>query len=133
MLLGSLQLWGPLLMGLAPIPAAILDDPIVIRAMTASTIAEIFVDENELRVELEIAVADLRGFANSLPEDLYARLGLEVRPTAERLEEFFNRDLVIRAGDGPPLIGTVESVTPRRRVIRDEITGEPLPGEKGQG
>ena len=86
-----------------------------------------------MRVELEIAASDLRAFANVLPEELYARLGLSPRPVAQRLETFFTETWVSRSGGLDPLIGEVESVTPRRRVKRDEITGKPLSVKKGEG
>ena len=40
------------------------DAMIVSKAMTASTIAEIFVEEDGIRVEMEIGVADLEAFDN---------------------------------------------------------------------
>ena len=65
--------------------------------------------------------------------DLHSRLGLPSRPVAQRLETFFTETWVVRSGGLDPLIGEVESVTPRRRVKRDEIAGEPLSVKKGEG
>ena len=42
---------------------AAADDPIVTKAMTASTIAEIYVTQRSVRIELEIGVRDLKALA----------------------------------------------------------------------
>ena len=106
---------------------AVRADAIVrVRAMTASTIAEYFIDERGTRVELEISVNDLPAFRNLLPDGLYEKLGFEPRPLEERLLEFFARDLRVASGGGVPLPGRVLRVELRDRVRRDEITGEAL-------
>lgn len=97
------------------------------RAMLASTIAEYHVEDGRIRLDLEIGLGDLQGFRNLLPEELYARLGHPPRPLAERLADFYTRDLVVRADGGEPLIGRVVRMGTRPRVGRDEISGEPLP------
>jgi len=98
------------------------------RAMKASTIAEIFVEEGTVRVELEIGAADLLAFRNLMPDELYAKLEApsdESRSHAQRLKHFFANELVIRADDGPPLPGRIARFAVRKRIIRDEVTGEP--------
>jgi hypothetical protein len=95
--------------------------------MTASTIVEVFVEADGIRVAAEVGVADLKAFRNVLPDELYEKLGHERRSLAERLRAFCREDWVIRAEGGEPLIGRIERIVPRRRIIRDEITGEPLP------
>ncbi|MHC5004607.1 MAG: hypothetical protein ACYTJ0_15955, partial [Planctomycetota bacterium] len=94
--------------------------------MKASTIAELFVEPDHVRVDLEIGAADLRAFRDLLPDGVYERLGYEPRPYAERLTSFVRSGLVIRADEGPPIDGMLRSISPRPRVTRDEITGEPL-------
>ena len=42
------------------------DAIVITKAATATTIAEIFVSEQEVRVELEIGQADLKAFRNPL-------------------------------------------------------------------
>jgi len=109
-------------------PAPLNPDALIItKAMTASTIAEIYVDEDAIRVELEIGIKDLEAFRNLLPDAMYERLGYEPVPLATRLRRFFREDLIIRAGTGSPLPGRVEDIVARQRILRDEITGEPLP------
>jgi hypothetical protein len=95
--------------------------------MTATTIAEIFVEDEHVRVELEIGVPDLPGFPNLLPDELYERLGHEPKPLVERFPRFFRDDFVIRLEGGAPLVGRIEEMEARPRVQRDEVTGEPLP------
>ena len=59
-------------------PATALGDAIVVtKAMTASTIAEIFVEPTRVRVELEIGLADIPAFRNVLPDEEYERLGMQ--------------------------------------------------------
>jgi hypothetical protein len=114
---------------LVRLPFASGDAIIRTRAMTASTIAEIFITDDSVRVELEIGAQDLPGFRNIMPDEAYERLGFDPVPFEERLERFFTEDLVLRPDDGAPLHGAIQSMGPRQRVKRDEITGEPLPVE----
>ena len=97
------------------------------QAMFASTIAEYYVEEGRIRLELEIGVGDLAGFRNLMPDEIYERLEYPPRPFEQRLADFYTRDLVIRAGDGDPLIGRIVEMGPRSRGRRDPISGEPLP------
>ena len=100
------------------------------QAMRATTIAEIFVEDGRVRVELEIGEGDLAAFRNLLPDELLELIELpaaEIQPWAERLARFFVEDLVIRADNGPPLVGRLISIEGRERLLRDEISGEPRP------
>jgi len=114
------------LLGLAA--TAVRADAIIrVRAMTASTIAEYFIDERGTRVALEIGASDLPAFRNLLPDGLHQKLGFEPRPLEDRLPEFFARDLRVASPEGLPLPGRVMLMELRDRVRRDEITGEALP------
>jgi hypothetical protein len=97
------------------------------QAMLASTIAEFFIEEDQIRVELEIGLGDLLAFRNLLPDEIYEGMGNPPRPLRERIPTFFRDDLAIIAGDGEPLEGRIVEIGPRERIRRDEITGEPLP------
>jgi len=112
--------------GMAP-RVAYADALVLTRAMAASTIAEIHVDDREVRIELEIGVRDLPAFQNLLPDELLKRMGVE-SPTSlkDRLSRFFREDMTVRADDGLPLPGYVSEMLGRTRIRRDEITGEPL-------
>lgn len=120
---------------LVSLPADLMQaDPLMItRAMTASTIAQIYIEEDAVAIELEIGVSDLRGFRNLLPDAIYERLGYEPEPIARRLPRFFREDLTIRPDGGLPVPGRVVDMAARPRVRRDEITGEPLPLVDGEG
>lgn len=115
-------------------PAVAKADAIVVtQAMTASTIAEIFIDEEAIRVELEIGGRDLPAFRNLMPDGVYQRMGYDPEPFADRLARFFSEDLFFRLDGGPPIPGRILEMEPRKRVKRDEITGEPLPAAEGEG
>ena len=109
-------------------PVVVRPDALVItKAMTATTIAEIFVEDDRIRLELEIGVADLAAFPSLLPDALYERLGHEPEPLEQRLPRFFREEFVIRLDGGAPLPGIIEEMKARPRIQRDEVTGEPLP------
>ena len=58
------------------LPARAHADAIVVtRAMLASTIAEIFVEEDTVRVEIAIGLTDIEAFRNIMPDEIYRRLG----------------------------------------------------------
>jgi len=113
-------------------PMALADAIVVTKAMTASTIAEIFLSEEAIRVELEIGGPDLLGFRNLMPDGVYERMGFEPEPFVDRLVRFFGEDLVFRLDDGPPIPGRIVEMEPRKRVVRDEITGEPVAVPEGE-
>ena len=107
----------------------ILADAIIrTQAMLATTIAEIFVDERGVVLELEIGLADLEAFSNIMPDEIYERLGNEPMSLRERLPKFFKEDLVLTVADEEPLFGRILEMEPRNRIRRDDISGEPLPG-----
>jgi len=131
---GSLSiLLGVLFTGVLFTGVAGADALVVTRAMTASTIVEIFVERDAIRVELEIGVVDLPAFRNVLPDEAYERLGYPPRPHAERLADFFRSGLTLRIGKGDPLVGTLSQFKTGRRAVRDEITGQPLSGSDVKG
>jgi len=113
---------------IALLPGVALSDAIVRnQAMKASTIAEFFIEDEQVRVELEVGMDDLPAFQNLLPDSIYEKMGFAPRPVRDRLAEFFARDFFIIA-DGKPLTGYVGEMAPAKRIQRDDITGEPLPG-----
>jgi hypothetical protein len=97
------------------------------QAMLASTIAEYYVEEDRVRVELEIGLSDVQAFHNLMPDEIYQRLGNEPQPLRERIALFFEKDFVVVTDEGTPLPARILEMGPRERVKRDEITGEPLP------
>ncbi len=107
--------------------AAFGDAIVITRAMKASTIAEIFITDDSVRVEFEIGVMDVDAFHNIMPDELYKHLGRPPVPFPERIRKFLREDWIIRSDNGEQLDGIIKQIVPRRRIKRDEITGEPLP------
>ena len=101
------------------------DALVVTRAMKAATIAQIFVDESQIRVEIEVGAADIEAFRNILPDDLFEKLTGEAARLEDRVRAFLENDWMIRA-DGRLLEGSIERIAPAKRLVRDEITGDPL-------
>jgi hypothetical protein len=96
------------------------------QALKASSIIQYYIDEQGVRVELELGVESLEKFRNLLPDGIYQQLGYGDTPQAERLQTFFGEDLAIFA-EGAALPGSVAEIGPSRRVLRDPINGTPLP------
>ena len=119
--------WLVLLIGLTP-QAVGADAIIRTQAMLASTIAEIYVEEDAVRLDLEIGLRDLGAFRSLLPYEIHRKMGYGEDPLADRLQRFLNDELRILA-DGEPLSGQLARIGPAERVRRDEITGEPLPSD----
>ena len=116
-----------LLLAALILPRASRPDALVItRAMTASTIAEIWVERDSVVVEFEIGPGDIEAFRNLLPDELFARLGYAPEPWIDRLLTFAREDFTVRADDGPPSPGRLRALEVRQRVQRDQVTGEAL-------
>jgi len=98
---------------------------IMTKAMSASTIAEIFIQDNEVRVELEIGLNDIQAFKNLLPDEVYQKLTDDHEPYQARINTFFQQDFTISAND-KRLLGKVIRIGPRDRIKRDLITGDAI-------
>jgi len=60
------------LIGMLLLPSLVRSDALVITmAMNATSIAEFFIEEDGVTVDLEIGVADLMGFRDLLPDEIY--------------------------------------------------------------
>lgn len=127
----NLKTWLALAMVLLGSSHAAADAVVTNQSMFASTIAEIFVEPGQVRVELEIGLGDLPAFRNLVPDEVYQKMGHEARPYPERVAEFFSRDMVIATDQGP-LPGSLLEIGPRNRIRRDPITGEELPVAAGE-
>jgi hypothetical protein len=115
------------LLALMLFPSGAMADAIVrSMAMFATTIAEYYVEENHVRLELEIGESDVPAFRNMLPDQIYQQLGFGDRPFEERASLFTGRDMAI-LHNGEPLAGFIQKMGPATRPLRDEITGEELP------
>ena len=108
------------------LPTGIYADAIIVsQAMFASTIAEYYVEDEQVRVELEIGMADLQSLRNIMPESIYTQLGHPPALLEERLGLFLGRDLAIY-NEGAPMKGALVKMTPGTRIKRDAVTGLPL-------
>jgi hypothetical protein len=109
-------------------PLVLADALVTTRAMKASTIAEIFVEEDGIRVEIEVGGQDIEVFRNLLPDQVLEKLTGQVIPLEQRQQKFVEHDWPCYA-DGRKLDGQVDSIELGKRIVRDEITGEPLPNQ----
>jgi len=100
-------------------------------AMFADTIAEFFIEDDHVRLELEIGSNDVGSFRNLLPDALYQQLNYGEAPLAERLPKFVADDMPVVVGD-TKLAGRVINIAPATRPLRDAITGEALPTPEDQ-
>jgi len=75
------------------------DAIMVTKAMMASTIAEVFVNDTFVRVDLEIGPRDFTAFADILPDDLYEELTGMREAVRLRQARFFESSLVSKADD----------------------------------
>jgi hypothetical protein len=116
------------------VPAGFAWSDAIVRneAMKAATIAQYFVEQTGVVLELEIGLAGIEDFKNLLPDESYKRLTGEAKPLADRLLELFTEDLYVIADDGEPITGRLRMIEPRERIRRDPISGESLPGTEGE-
>jgi hypothetical protein len=96
------------------------------QAMFATTIAEIYIEDEFVRLELAIGLENLTAFKNLLPDELYQQMNFGDLPFPDRLQNFLGKEFVVIA-DGESLAGRLTRIGPSEKVRRDEITGEPLP------
>jgi len=112
------------------VPRLLRPDALVItRAMLASTIAEIWVEQDSVVVEFEIGPGDIKAFRNLLPDELFTRLGYAPEPWIDRLLRFVQEDFTVRADDRPPSPGRLRALEVRQRIRRDQVTGQELPNQ----
>ena len=96
------------------------------QSMFADTIAEYFVEDDHVRLELEIGSNDVGAFRNLLPDALYERFDYGEVPLKDRLLKFVSEDMPVMDGD-TIIAGRVTNIGPATRPLRDQITGEVLP------
>jgi hypothetical protein len=104
-------------------------------AQSAPNIAEIYVNDDHVRLELEIYVGDLEKFIDLLPDDWIKQAGMVPPPLEDRLKRFSSETFQIIADDNR-LPVRLELVEPRLRKERSNpfagtinpVTGRPVPG-----
>jgi hypothetical protein len=120
---------------LAATPPASADWINLTGAQSAPNIAEIHVNDDHVRLELEIFVGDLEKFIDLLPDDWIKQAGIAPPPLEERLKRFSSETFQIIADDRR-LPVRLELVEPRLRKERpnpfagtiNPVTGRPVPG-----
>ncbi len=118
--------WAVFVMLVLLASSAIADAIVRSQAMSASTIAEIYIEDEFIRLELEIGLNDLEAFRTLLPDEIHRQMGFGNEPFPARMQRFLDEQFVIVADD-EPLNGILVRILPSERVRRDDITGEPLP------
>ena len=111
--------------------SALADAIVRSQAMFADTIAEYYVEDDHVRLELEIGSNDVGAFRNLLPDALYQRLDFGDKPLEDRLPIFVSEDMPVLVGESR-LVGKITNIGPATRPLRDEITGEALPTPEDQ-
>jgi hypothetical protein len=105
-------------------------------AQNAPNIAEIHINDDHVKVELEIFVKDLVTFDRLIPDEFFAGTQIKRAPLKERMQQFSNEDLQVIADNGLKLKAALELIEPRLRRDRpspvrwkiNPYTGQPIPG-----
>ncbi len=105
-------------------------------AQSAPNIAEIYVEDNHVRLVLEIYVNDIDKFMDLLPDDWLTKGGMKLPPIEERMRRFSTETFQMVADDKTQLMADLKLVEPRLRKDRpnpyagmiNPITRRPVPG-----
>jgi hypothetical protein len=117
-------------------PSALADWINLTGAQSAQNIAEIYVEDDHIRLVLEIYVGDLDKFVDLLPEDLMKTSGIKPPPIQERMKRFSEKRLQFLTEDKKWLQAELKLVEPRMRTERpnpfagmiNPYTRQPVPG-----
>jgi hypothetical protein len=105
-------------------------------AQNAPNIAEIHINDDHVKVELEIYVNDLVAFDRLIPDEFFEGSKIKRDSLEERMQQFSNEDLQVIADNGQKLQATLKLIEPRFRLERpspvrwkvNPYTGQPIPG-----
>ena len=105
-------------------------------AENAPNIAEIYIHDDHVKVELEIFVKDMVTFDRLIPDEFFEGTDIKRPPLADRLEQFSRDDFQIITDQGQNLGATLGRVALRLRKERPSLysgkinpyTGRPIPG-----
>lgn len=105
-------------------------------AQNAPNIAVIHIQDDHVRIELEIFVNDLVTFDRLIPPEFFPPTGIQRDPLEKRMQQFSQEDLQIIANGGQHLQANLKLVEPRMRRQRpvpitwkiNPYTGQPIPG-----
>jgi hypothetical protein len=104
-------------------------------AENSRNIAEIFIDEDRVRIQLEVYVEDLMLFEELVPDDFFTQ-PIPGRPALEARQKVFAGQVLQVIADGRNLPVTFDLVEPRLRIERPSpfvgsispYTRRPIPG-----
>ena len=105
-------------------------------AENARNIAEFTVEDDHVRVVLEIYVQDLAAFVELLPDEFFEESEVKPPPLTERMRRFSEETLQIVTGEGRRLQAELKLSEPRMRQERfspfagliNPYTRQPIPG-----
>ncbi|MBT8367344.1 MAG: hypothetical protein KJP23_21845 [Deltaproteobacteria bacterium] len=105
-------------------------------AENAPNIAEIQINDDHVKIQLEIFVKDIVTFDRLIPDKFFAGTKINRAPLEERMHQFSNQDLQILADNGQKLQAALILIEPRFRKERpspipwkiNPYTGQPIPG-----
>ncbi|NQT37101.1 MAG: hypothetical protein HQ581_06410, partial [Planctomycetes bacterium] len=105
-------------------------------AQHATNIAEIRINDDHVKVDLEIFVGDLMAFDRLIPDEFFEGTDIQRPPAADRLRAFAREDFQIKTDTGQTLEAQLELIEWRLRKERasrypwktNPYTGQPMPG-----
>ncbi|MCG8686335.1 MAG: hypothetical protein MI892_15765 [Desulfobacterales bacterium] len=105
-------------------------------AENAPNIAEIHINEDHVKINLEVYVNDLGIFYHLLPDDFFEAKNLSAPPIEERLKQFSTEGLRVLTDKKESIIPRVAIAEPRTRIDRaspyagriNPFTRQPIPG-----
>jgi hypothetical protein len=105
-------------------------------AQSAPNIAEIHIEDDHVRLVLEIYIDNVATFVSLLPDEFFSDRAIEVPPFEERIHRFSSEDFQFIAQDGKKLQAGLKLIEPRLRKDRpnpfagmiNPYTGQPIPG-----
>jgi len=105
-------------------------------AQNAPNIAEIHINDDHVRIELEIFVNDMVTFDRLIPDKFFESSDIKRPPLVDRMRQFSKEDLQIMADKDEKLQARLKLVEPRMRKERpssipwkiNPYTGQPIPG-----
>ena len=105
-------------------------------AQSAPNIAEIYIQDDHVKLVLEIYVNDLDKFIDLLPDNFLKQSGIEPPPIAERMKRFSDETFQFIVDNHTKLQAELTLVEPRRRKDRpnpfagkiNPYTRQPIPG-----
>jgi hypothetical protein len=117
-------------------PSALADWLNLTGAQSAPNIGEIYVEEDHVRIVLELHVNDLDKFIHVIPEEWVRQAGAEPPPLKERMRRFSSETLQIITDDRTLLRAQLKLAELRMRTDRpnpfagaiNPTTGRPVPG-----